>query len=502
MILAGLSFLIIHLILPPFIFVIIATLTLASFGKSLGIRKIYVKILLFIFEYARKTSSTTREVSGNQFVIGDSEDESSEDEEPSSKENEVVRKRPKLGQIGRKVTRHNLISRRDTLNLVPSKPSLARIESAEKMEEQDEEDGEKKRPLVSQMSLETLQREFELGDVLDYVKTGIASIIEDEVTSRFVAEELKSWNLMTRANSQFEFINWRLTAFWLLGGMFRYFFLLPARLLILVIGMLLMMFSCIGLSWVPGKRLRNWLYERVALTVFRCFSRSFSACINFHDRENMPKTDGICVANHTSPIDVVILSVDRPYALVGQSHPGFMGIFQKSLSRGAAHIWFQRAQAKDRLEVARRLRDHVEDPDKMPILIFPEGTCINNTSVMQFKKGSFEVGGKIYPVAIKYDSKFGDAFWNSSRYSIVTYLLMMMTSWAIVVDVWYLPPMEMEKDETSIEFAERVKHEIAKKGGLVELLWDGNLKRNKVKSEWKVAAQQQFVRRIKGEREM
>ena len=37
------------------------------------------------------------------------------------------------------------------------------------------------------------------------------------------------------------------------------------------------------------------------------------------------------------------------------------------------------------------------------------------------------------------------------------------------------------QDETSIEFAERVKHEIAKKGGLVELLWDGNLKRNKVR---------------------
>ena len=55
--------------------------------------------------------------------------------EPSSKENEVIRKRPKLGEIGRKVTRHNLISRRDTLNLVPTKPSLARIESAEKMEE-------------------------------------------------------------------------------------------------------------------------------------------------------------------------------------------------------------------------------------------------------------------------------------------------------------------------------------------------------------------------------
>ena len=32
---------------------------------------------------------------------------------------------------------------------------------------------------------------------------------------------------------------------------------------------------------------------------------------------------------------------------------------------------------------------------------FLTGTCINNTSVMMFKKGSFEIGGVVYPVAIK-----------------------------------------------------------------------------------------------------
>ena len=48
-----------------------------------------------------------------------------------------------------------------------------------------------------------------------------------------------------------------------------------------------------------------------------------------------------------------------------------------------------------------RLKEHIEDSNKLPILIFPEGTCINNTSIMMFKKGSFEVGGTIYPVAIK-----------------------------------------------------------------------------------------------------
>ena len=51
-----------------------------------------------------------------------------------------------------------------------------------------------------------------------------------------------------------------------------------------------------------------------------------------------------------------------------------------------------------------RLKEHVDHPDKLPILIFPEGTCINNTSVMQFKKGSFEVGSVVYPVAIKVSS--------------------------------------------------------------------------------------------------
>ena len=29
--------------------------------------------------------------------------------------------------------------------------------------------------------------------------------------------------------------------------------------------------------------------------------------------------------------------------------------------------------------LADRLREHVEDPETLPILIFPEGTCINNT---------------------------------------------------------------------------------------------------------------------------
>nr|XP_032517991.1 glycerol-3-phosphate acyltransferase 4-like [Danaus plexippus plexippus] len=184
---------------------------------------------------------------------------------------------------------------------------------------------------------------------------------------------------------------------------------------------------------------------------------------------------------------------------IGQRHDGFLGILQRALARASPHIWFERSEVKDRHAVARRLKEHISVPDNPPILIFPEGTCINNTSVMQFKKGSFEVGGTIYPVAIKYDPRFGDAFWNSSRYGMLHYLLNMMSSWAIVCDVWYLPPMTRAENETAVDFANRVKGAIARRGGLVDLMWDGQLKRMKAKKEWRELQQEEFSRRLKGE---
>ncbi|XP_042874355.1 glycerol-3-phosphate acyltransferase 4-like isoform X4 [Penaeus japonicus] len=364
-------------LLPPFLLVLVTVLVLASLGKSLGLRQKYVQFLLKVFEdgnrilvkkFGRQRMAQKEEEQQHAHEDTDDEDE---DEDPSSTD----------------------VISRDKLIL---------------------------RPLLDKDNNERLDdtHEFGLGDCLDYIRTGMEAIVDDEVTKRFSAEELTSWNFLTRTNCQYEFISVRLTIFWVVGFILRYFLLLPLRILILIIG-------------------------------------------------------------------------------VGQRHGGFLGIFQRALSRASAHIWFERSESKDRYAVARRLREHVEDPEKLPILIFPEGTCINNTSVMQFKKGTFEVGGIIYPVAIKYDPRFGDAFWNSSRDSMVSYIYMMMTSWAIVCDVWYLPPMTRKEGESSIEFANRVKAEIARQGGLVDLVWDGGLKRSAPKKEWKEQYQQEFSRRLK-----
>ncbi|KAL3076067.1 hypothetical protein niasHS_012880 [Heterodera schachtii] len=320
-----------------------------------------------------------------------------------------------------------------------------------------------------------------IRDSMYFIKAGVEAIIEDEVTSRFKAEQLASWNMLTRTSVSFyQFLSWKLTILWGVGFLFRYLFLLPMRLVVFSVSLLTVVLGTAVVGLFPNSRLKRWLNEKLMLVVMRIGSRAFSALIFFHDSHNKAQSGGICVANHTSPIDVVILGSDTAYALIGQKHGGVIGLIQRALSRASSQIWFERSEAKDRSLVRNRLFDHVQDPTKLPVLIFPEGTCINNTSVMMFKKGCFEVNAPIYPIAMKYDSRFGDAFWNSSEQSYFRYLLQMMTSWALICHVWYLPPMTKEPGESAISLANRVKKAIAVRGGLVDLDWDGQLKRYKV----------------------
>jgi hypothetical protein len=53
-----------------------------------------------------------------------------------------------------------------------------------------------------------------------------------------------------------------------------------------------------------------------SLIGFRLITRALSAVINIHNEEYKPKNCGFCVANHTSPIDVAILSTHCIFSLV------------------------------------------------------------------------------------------------------------------------------------------------------------------------------------------
>ncbi|GMT06109.1 hypothetical protein PENTCL1PPCAC_28283, partial [Pristionchus entomophagus] len=439
----------------PFIFtIVLLVIFLSATGLTLGIRQRVADLLILIFEWG---SNVTEEP-----------EEPTKDEQTQKEEEE-----PKPATIKKRHSSSDLrIIKREHSDVIENKLQG--------------QDVLKKKSTVSVL----------VDDTLDFISAGIESIIEDNVTSRFSAEQLPSWNLLSRTKYDFQHISPKLTILWILGFCFRYLILVPIRVCLFVVGMASMCLIASAVGHVPNKSIKKWLNRRAMLMSMRIFSRSFSSIVRFHDRQNRANQGGICVANHTSPMDVMILSCDNCYAMVGQKQGGILGFIQTSLSKAEHHIWFERSEANDRKAVSNRMREHVDDPSKLPIIIFPEGTCINNTSVMMFKKGSFEISATIYPIAMKYDSRLGDAFWNSTKQSYGEYMWMMMTSWAITCDVWYLPPMTRLEGEDSIAFARRVKKAIAKAGGLVDLEWDGALKREKVSAKLIALQQKLYFERL------
>ncbi|KAM5550916.1 hypothetical protein ABKV19_027320 [Rosa sericea] len=196
------------------------------------------------------------------------------------------------------------------------------------------------------------------------------------------------------------------------------------------------------------------------------FVASWTGVVKYHGPKPSMRPKQVFVANHTSMIDFIILEQMTAFAVIMQKHPGWVGLLQKTILESVGCIWFNRSESKDREIVVKKLRDHVVGPDNNPLLIFPEGTCVNNHYTVMFKKGAFELGCSVCPVAIKYNKIFVDAFWNSRLQSFTMHLLQLMTSWAVVCDVWYLEPENMKPGETAIEFAERVRDIISVRAGL------------------------------------
>jgi hypothetical protein len=88
----------------------------------------------------------------------------------------------------------------------------------------------------------------------------------------------------------------------------------------------------------------------------------------------------------------------------------------------------------------------------------------------------FELNVPINPIAIKYNTVFVDGYWNSRAESFAAHQFRIMTSWAMVVDIWFMDPVERAPGETGADFARRVQRMIATRAGLKAVDWDGYIK--------------------------
>jgi glycerol-3-phosphate O-acyltransferase 3/4 len=219
--------------------------------------------------------------------------------------------------------------------------------------------------------------------------------------------------------------------------------------------------------------------RRLCQMLCSVFVMSWSGVIKFHGVRPIAKPSqpaGIFVANHSSMIDFIVLQQSHNYAVVGQKHKGWIAFFQDHVLASLDCIWFDRSDSDNKSLVAQRLAEHAYDASRVPVLVFPEGTCVNNNHVIMFRKTVFDLDVPINPIAIKYNDIFVPGYWNSRRVGFAEHLMSLMTSWAVICDVWYMDPMTRAEGESAIDFAKRVQYAIARRAGIKAVDWDGYMK--------------------------
>lgn len=270
----------------------------------------------------------------------------------------------------------------------------SKMDSFESMSELDRERVRQKVEARMLSELNAQPDTFELMDILPYITEGVELCVEDDFTKCFQSSVNEPWNW-----------NFYLFIFWSIGVVVRFVILLPIRLVLFVGSWLIFAISFISVKFIfSGNTVARQAWERRLIRFLASgFVGSWTGVIKYHGVIPARLPNQIYVSNHTSLIDYIILQQMNIFSAVGQKHEGWVGFLQDSLLGCLGCIWFDRKAIKDRVATAKKIQEHIASADTNRLLIFPEGTCVNNEYCVQFKKGVFEIPDVIIcPIAIKY----------------------------------------------------------------------------------------------------
>ncbi|CAL2049314.1 unnamed protein product [Caenorhabditis brenneri] len=320
---------------------------------------------------------------------------------------------------------------------------------------------------------------------------GIQSILQDDLTRPFEIEEEEASLL----HFPKEILN---LPFYLFGLGFRWLFLFPLRICFMMFTVLFLTISSGFCVMIDAEKKH---YRYCGITFAKLFNASTGLLVNFHDKKNRPRFPGVAVANHLSANDVMTIYSGCEYdgvgyTITGQSHGGFVKYLYKYGGKLTPLLLVDRACDKNRNALHQAIVNHSKskDEDAYPVLLFPEGYCSNNKTVLQFRKAIFDGQTTIYPIAMKQNSRFGDAFWSEDTF--IPYLVRIMTSWCTIIDIYYLPPMYKETKENDEQFAKRVQTAIATKLSVDALPFDGKLKSEKERLKYKEKLQSGLAEKL------
>lgn len=252
----------------------------------------------------------------------------------------------------------------------------------------------------------------------------------------------------------------------------RYFILFPLKVLVLILGIVL-----IGFYFLVGNYFN---YYEIVQHSFLLFNKLMIFSFNFRVKHFGSKVrisePHVYVSNHTSFIDYIVLSSHKfSHACISEWHGGLFGFILMNILSKNGSVGFKRSDKQDRSQVLTKIKEHIHK-NRAPMLIFPEGTCVNNKYTVLFQKGAFELDALVCPVAIKYKKDLLDPYWNRRLHGFTKHILYLLTRWRIDVEVHWLDPISKDNNESPAEFSHRVKGLISNKIGIKNTLWNGSFK--------------------------
>jgi lyso-ornithine lipid O-acyltransferase len=118
-----------------------------------------------------------------------------------------------------------------------------------------------------------------------------------------------------------------------------------------------------------------------------------------------PANDGLIVSNHLSYLDILLYGAIGNFVFVSKSEVRRWPLFG-ALARHGGTVFVERNRSLQTADASRQIASTLADG--IPIVLFPEGTSSDGSSVLPFRSPLFEpatrIGAKVSPAAIRYSS--------------------------------------------------------------------------------------------------
>eukprot|EP00924_Labyrinthula_sp_SR-Ha-C_P015111 snap_masked-scaffold_9-processed-gene-8.34-mRNA-1 protein AED:1.00 eAED:1.00 QI:0/-1/0/0/-1/1/1/0/507 len=138
----------------------------------------------------------------------------------------------------------------------------------------------------------------------------------------------------------------------------------------------------------------------------------------------------------------------------------------------ARTVWVDRTTADGKEKALETYKERVASAlngQKWPRFVtFPEGTCTNRKSLIQFKRGAFTPGAPIQAVLIRWKYFFFNPIWSSAGPNRNLMIFRTLSQFCNFVELEILPPYHPSEEEKldPILFANNMSNHVAKKLGV------------------------------------